>query len=97
MSSRLSFIWLHAFADALKHLADYFAVYYNDTNYVTITGTDPNDDNDPSGMVTNRSCTYNQNEVGSYVVSSRCDFTIESIDFHASRDKGNNSIIYSFV
>lgn len=82
--------------DALKHLADYFAVYYNDVNYVTITGTDPNDDNDPSGMVTNRSCTYNQNEVGSYVVSSRCDFTIESIDFHASRDKGFINLLTLF-
>ena len=66
-------------------MADYFNVYYNDVNKVVISGADLQDENDPTDVVTNRSCTYNQN--GEF--DSRCNFDIDSIDFFASRDKGS--------
>ena len=65
-------------------MADYFSVYYNEVNYVEINGTES--ENDP--LSSNRSCTYNQGEEGSYIISSRCDFEVNSIEFFASRDKG---------
>ena len=78
--------------DAIKHIEGYFKEYYNNENYVNITGK-RGSDNDVTEK-TEGFCIYKEGETQSYIVNNRCDFSeLDAIDITASRDKALLALI----
>ena len=79
-------------SDAIKHIEGYFTEYYNNENYVNITGK-RGSDNDVTEK-TEGFCIYKEGETQSYIVNNRCDFSeLDAIDITASRDKALLALI----